>query len=259
LNRYVVYTCILGPYNGLLPQPQFPDVDYICFTDQKFKSRHWKIIQIPSSTDPARESRRAKILPHLFLEDYEYSIFIDGNFLVLQNPIPLIQKALSEHSMAHFDHHKSTDARNCIYQEFEAIQTLYDQTGRLKDDLEVMEKQIQGFRKAGFPENHGLLKGGVLIRRHKDPQVIQVMNQWWDIVQQSSRRDQLSFNYVAWKNNFKSLYLRGDIRNNAYFYMLGVHRKNFWKKYLKYRIKKGLGILKHPQAPLDYYISNSKP
>lgn len=211
---------------------------------------------MPSSTDPARESRKAKILPHLFLKEYEYSIYMDGNFLILQNPIPLIQKALSNHTMAHFDHQQSTDVRNCIYQESEAIKSLYEETGRLKDDLEVIEKQIMGFRKAGFPENYGLLKGGILIRKHKDPQLIEVMNQWWDIVQQNSRRDQLSFNYVAWKNNFQSLYLNGDIRNNAYFYMLGVHRKNFWQKYLKYQIKKGLGIVKHPQAPLDYYIPN---
>ena len=259
MKRYVVYTCILGPYNGLLPQPQFPDVDYICFTDQKFKSRHWKIIQIPSSTDPARESRRAKILPHLFLEDYEYSMYIDGNCIILKNPIPLILSALKNYTMAHFDHKHSSDSRGCIYKEHLAIIDIYNKSGRLKDDFEVMQKQIQIFKKEGYPENFGLIKGTVLIRKHNDSKLKQIMEEWWNIVQTGSKRDQLSFNYVAWKNNFKSLYLNGDVRNNTYVYMLGSHRKNFWKKYLKYRIKKGLGILKHPQAPLDYYISDSKP
>ena len=254
LNRFVIYTSIVGPYNGLLPQIQFPGVDFVCITDQDLKSKYWKIIQIPPSKDPARDSRKAKILPHLYLADYEYSMYVDGNCLVLRNPIPLIEKALEKHPMAHFDHQNSSDSRNCIYAEHQAILELYQKTGRLKDDLTLMEQQINRFKKEGFPENFGLIKGGVLIRSHLDPKLIQVMEQWWEIVQTGSKRDQLSFNYVAWKNQFESLYLQGDVRNNSYVYMLGAHRRSFRKKYLRYRFKKMLGIIRHPKRPLEYYI-----
>ena len=29
--KIVVYTAIFGGYDGLIPQPEFEDVDYICF------------------------------------------------------------------------------------------------------------------------------------------------------------------------------------------------------------------------------------
>ena len=38
------------------------------------------------------------------------------------------------------------------------------------------------------------------------------MEDWWKIVSTQSKRDQLSFNYVAWKNNFVPTIINGDLR-----------------------------------------------
>jgi hypothetical protein len=43
------------------------------------------------------------------------------------------------------------------------------------------------------------------------------MEDWWTEIKYGSRRDQLSFNYVAWKNNLKFNYIEGDSRDNKYF------------------------------------------
>ena len=45
------------------------------------------------------------------------------------------------------------------------------------------------------------------------------MEDWWLELKYGSKRDQLSFNYTAWKNSFNFLYINKDIRNNEYFQM----------------------------------------
>ena len=43
------------------------------------------------------------------------------------------------------------------------------------------------------------------------------MESWWEEVKYNSKRDQLSFNYVAWLHNLKFNYIEGDLRNNEFF------------------------------------------
>ena len=63
----------------------------------------------------------------------------------------------------------------------------------------------------------------VLFRRHNEKDCIKTMEDWWTEIKHNSKRDQLSFNYVAWKNNFKYNYLDGDVRTNHYFLNMGAH------------------------------------
>ena len=43
------------------------------------------------------------------------------------------------------------------------------------------------------------------------------MELWWEELKYNSKRDQLSFNYCAWKYKLKFNYMDGDSRNNEYF------------------------------------------
>ena len=40
----------------------------------------------------------------------------------------------------------------------------------------------------------------LLVREVNNPDIIQLMETWWNEVLHGSRRDQLSFNYACWKN-----------------------------------------------------------
>ena len=63
------------------------------------------------------------------------------------------------------------------------------------------------------------------------------------LVKNFSKRDQLSFNYVAWKHHFKYNVIPGDIRKkNDYVYLLGKHKSNIAKDLWKYKIKRFLGL-----------------
>lgn len=99
MDKIVVYTAIFGGYNELIEQPQFENVDYICFTDRNLSSSTWKVVVVsepPIGDDNTRNNRYYKILPHLHLQDYQYSIYIDGNFIIKKNPHLLIENFLNE-------------------------------------------------------------------------------------------------------------------------------------------------------------------
>ena len=76
---------------------------------------------------------------------------------------------------------------------------------------------MQNYEYAGFPRNNGLITGMVILRRHNHLDCVKVMEQWWSEISYNSKRDQLSFNYSAWKKGVKINYLPGDSRNNDFF------------------------------------------
>ena len=86
-----------------------------------------------------------------------------------------------------------------------------------KDKPEIIQRQIQKYVDEKYPSTNGLIKGGVILRRHNEPDVIESMERWWDEIKYNSKRDQLSFNYIAWKQNLNFNYIDGDIRNNSFF------------------------------------------
>lgn len=241
-NKLVVYTAIMGEYDGLIPQPQYEGVDYVCFTDVNLSSNTWKIIKVqkPIENDNTRSARFFKILAHRHLGVYEKSIYIDGNFLLLQDPRPLVNNILSKSSLAFFDHNKVDDARNCAFAEYEAILKIGKETGKFKDEPELMRKLIEYMRSEGFPEDSGLISSGVLIRNHNDREVVALMEDWWQLVKNFSKRDQLSFDFALWRNKFTNFaLLEGDIRRgNPWFYFVGHHRKNYTRKLMKYKFKR---------------------
>ena len=222
--KIVVYTSIFGGYD-VLHENQFKmnGVDYICFTDSDIKSETWKVVKsTPIYNDSNRNAKKYKILPHRYLKDYDYSVWIDGNILVVSD----IRDLVTQHKYQVFDHNQTRlDPRNCIYKEYNAIIELGKRNGgSYKDNPQVMYKQIRRYIEEGYPENNGLSKNGIIFRNHNDSEVIKTMEDWWNEIKYNSRRDQLSFNYIAWKNNFNFIYLNGDLRKNKYFLQTGKHK-----------------------------------
>ena len=88
MKNVVVYTAIFGDYDFLYEPTVTPDnVDFICFTDNKnMESDIWKIRNVlplynnsELKNPHVRNARKYKSLPHRFLSEYEYSVWVDGN------------------------------------------------------------------------------------------------------------------------------------------------------------------------------------
>ena len=235
-NKIVIYTAIFGGKDDLIEPAFIPEgCDFVCFTDRGFESDVWDVRKVEKVfEDPVRNARMYKTLPHKFLSEYEISIWIDGNLLLRGDINELIKKYLTNVNLAVFSHNQHTkrwkkifwiknkeDNRDCIYDEAKYLITLNEQ-GKYKDDSELIKKQIEDYRKEGYPEHNGLVVSMVVLRKHNEPDVVKLDEDWWNEIKNNSRRDQLSFNYVAWKNNLNFVYMKGDSRRNKYF----LHRKH---------------------------------
>lgn len=120
----------------------------------------------------------------------------------------LIDKYLGEHDIAFFKH----PLRDCIYEEAEVCRQL------LLDDVFIMEFQMNKYKKMGYPEHNGLIDGSIILRRHTK-KIAELNTEWQRQCTSGSRRDQLSFNFVAWKLGIPYQIMEGlnHVGTNAYF------------------------------------------
>ena len=179
-------------------------IDYICFTDDPdLRSDNWQItLRSCEMLDAARAAKRIKALPHRFLPEYDWSLYIDNTVRLKRSPRELFEQYLApaESPLVCFRH----PWRDCVYDEAEAvIEYGYDDPDRVR-------RQMAFYRHLGYPAKAGLAKNTLLLRRHRDPVLAPVMERWHQQVLFHSLRDQLSLNPVAWFDRFTIGYLAHD-------------------------------------------------
>lgn len=242
-NRNVIYTCISGNYDTLLEPKKISDnFDYVCFTDNtKLESNVWDIRPLPKETEglsQIKKQRYVKLNPHLILSEYDLSIWVDGNVEIKGDLNKFIDSTLVDDYSVYVPKHPS---RNCIYSEASVVIKMR------KDTTDVVSKQIDEYKKEGFPKDYGLLQSNILLRKHNNEDCIKLMEAWFDTLKDGSHRDQLSFNYVCWKNqDIKVSYMDKSICRSEWFNWKGIHTryKDSIKKIDEY--KKALNaMIKH--------------
>jgi hypothetical protein len=62
-----------------------------------------------------------------------------------------------------------------------------------------MISQVAKYYREGMPDKLDLVATGVVVRKNSE-QALKFCRAWWHEISKNSRRDQLSFGYVAWKN-----------------------------------------------------------
>jgi hypothetical protein len=211
--RTVVYSTLFGYYEPLqeIAISRHSAADFLLFTDVPgLKSATWEVVhQGRLSADPARDARRLKILAHEYVADYDVSIYHDAR-ICLKAPLAVLLAEFLPEQHCGFGCVKHPD-RDCIYEEAEIIASTQ------MDAPEKVHRQMARYRDEGYPAHNGLIAGGFLVRRHNDPRVVTAMKAWWQEVEDGSYRDQLSFNYIAWKLNFVFNALNCDLRDNHLF------------------------------------------
>lgn len=210
--RLAVYTALFGDYDSLIePKERFEGCDFICFTDQiNLKSNIWEIRIIEKCDLPPNiMNRKYKILPHLFLSEYDWSLYVDANIIILRNPIDLAKKYLGNYYMVLPKHF----ARTCIYDEAKECTRLG------KANYEEIKIQMDKYKREGFPANFGLGENNILLRKHNSENIIKIMNEWWHEFNTHAKRDQLSLGYVLWKNGEKFHFMDESARGGNYFRM----------------------------------------
>jgi hypothetical protein len=186
-----VYTSIMGGKDELLePAVVENGVDYVCFTDDaKITSNVYDVRHIIHQTScPNLAAKEYKFFPHRFLPHHRITVWIDGSHTPVKPIVPLAHSALHTETIALFAHPE----RDCLFDEAEACIA----AGR--EDPDKLKQQVDVYKKAGMPKHHGLARGGIIFRR-KVSALNKTMQLWWDHAVEYSRRDQISFPFVAWK------------------------------------------------------------
>lgn len=216
-EKVVVYTAITGGFDQL-KEPKIVDKNfkYVCFTDRAdLESSVWEIKKIDiENNDLNRTAKRYKILPHQYFPDYKWSVWIDGQLEITGDLRKVIHTYNQNSNLMCFLH----PTRNCIRKEAEICKAFE------LDDRQIIDKQIEAIMKTGFKDKNELIAGGFLVRQHNEKDVVKLMEDWWDMINIGSKRDQLSFNYIAWKNQFFFDVTDLNIMDNIYFKRY-VHKK----------------------------------
>ena len=201
-KKGVVYSCITGGYD----KPYEPvyvseNLQYVLFTDdtKEIQDSVWKQIKIKDDllcTGSNFANRYYKFHPfEQFGADYDFSIYIDGNVQTVSDISALYTVAQKSKIGIAMHRHAS---RSCAYKDAKWCE--YNKRGNLKFILNQMEK----YRSEGFPENFGLCEATIIVVDMHNEKAKEILNLWWsEFCSSESRRDQLSFPYVLWKNGYK--------------------------------------------------------
>lgn len=217
MNKILIYTAITGGYDSL-QQPFLPaeGFDFICFVSKGMKRSDyegaWYILEIPYSwEDMTLLARSHKLCAHnLMPDDYEYSLWIDGNIRITNDSIYRICRSLAERDV-HFAGIKHP-FRDCVYEEMEAV--LRDRRESFRKILRLAEFLCRN----RFPRHAGLMETNVMFRKQNDPVVEAFDRWWWECVVRYSVRDQLTQSFAI-----------ADTEGMSFEYLLpeGMSARNF--------------------------------
>lgn len=202
-KQIAAYTCITGNYDDLKePDSISEECDYYVISDERPPiDSIFQYIDINSCVpkyieDDTKKNRYCKINAQKIFPQYRYSIYFDGSIRLKNNIVKKINELPKTKIMV-----LSRTKINCVY--IETMRAI--ELGRVNKETAL--KQIEEYWLQGMPENFGTVACGLLIREHNNPICKKIMEDWWEQVEQYSRKDQISFPYVIWKNN----YLMDDI------------------------------------------------
>ena len=187
----IVYTAIFNNYDLLQsPPPPVEGVRYVCVTDERPpRPKGWEIhlVDRPVFAHPYTQ-RSYKILAHRVFPDADVSLYLDGTFELLADPLRLVERYLAEADLALFRHPQ----RDGVYAELRACADL----GKERREITTMIEER--YRTQGMPETGHLHASGFLLRRHTH-RIADFNEGWMTEVIDSSVRDQPALANTLWR------------------------------------------------------------
>jgi len=185
-SRKIIYSAITGDYvsKDTAPHYQIPEGwEYRLYSDNpKVNPTH--LIEDKLGLGSKKLARHIKLMPWEYF-DFDVCVWVDGNTSFDASKID----ELAEHDFVISKHPQ----RDCLYDEAVAI-VKYG-----KDTQENMDRITERYAREGVPKNVGMVASHVIVRKNTEENR-EFCRRWWEEVQDNSHRDQMSFNYVLWKN-----------------------------------------------------------
>lgn len=200
--KKVVYTVIIGNYDAAHSIIKENGYDYYMFTDQNFQNNtlNWTILNVEqvvnslNKIDRIKCQRFYKTHPHLFFKDYDLSIYFDATYECKGNLDEFLIRILTPNLSIYILEHPFIDSIN---KEFEAVINFKKESKK-----NIIPIKIR-YNKEKFQDNNGHAETCLIVRKHKELNCINFMEDWFNEIKYNSHRDQLSFNYILWKTGYK--------------------------------------------------------
>ena len=143
-----------------------------------------------------KNARWHKINAHKLFPEYDVSLWIDGNIVIMKPDFfERIKSFIKSGDIIAIPEHPE---RNCIYAEAEKIKELNI------DNNNTVNQEIRTLRFTRYPRNNGLNETCIVLRRHNNKKIRRLQHKWWNKVDRYSKRDQLSYNWAAWRCKVKT-------------------------------------------------------
>jgi hypothetical protein len=193
MEKVAIYTVMLGGYDDLTQQTLTNGADHFLFTDDESNQiQGFKTILIDATDDIRTDSRHYKILVHRYLPEYNLYIYFDANYTITKDLRGLIKSVYRDNTKVSFKRHPS---RNCIYTEASRVKMLS------KAEPQKVDKQVEEYRKNGYPQNAGLYECNFFIRAN-DKKINTIFEDWYKELTIHTHRDQLSLPVVLKRHKF---------------------------------------------------------
>lgn len=214
----VVYTCVTGGRDGWrmpytvdarpsLPAVRFTDEPVIP-RDETWRSlthEGWSLRTVRVGYSPVLAAKFPKCLPHVFLGEYDWSLWVDGSLQVDCDPLQLAETYLKDSDVALYRHPQ----RTTVLQEAQGV------SAHGMDDPYRIQGQMMKYTMEHFA-GQDLYCGTVLLRRHTEA-VAKMGETWLAEILAGSIRDQISLPYALWKAGITPSVIPGNPFDGVHF------------------------------------------
>lgn len=200
----VVHTAIINGYDDA---PNIIDrsseIDFVLVTDKAREVEGWRTALVERYwKDDKLNSGFVKTHPEYFADPDSIVVWVDANVKDLRIDPQEIRKAADQGALHALVHR----VRESVASEREAVIS-----SRLADPWRVA-RQAARQTAEGFHDEDGLSATMFIIRDLADPAVHQFNAAWWRELVHGCRRDQLGFDFAAWKTGVRRGHLDLDWR-----------------------------------------------
>jgi len=200
--KKIIYSAITGDYDQPLMHKIPEGWEYKLFSNNKkipatdyVTSQHLTDVQL---------ARNIKICPWDYF-DFDVCLWIDGNTVFDANEI----EALTDYEFVISRHSE----RDCMYEEGNAIVKFK------KEKPEMINNILMRYKQEGLPEHNGMVASHAIVRWNTEKNK-NFCKEWWNELVHGTHRDQMSFNYVLWKNPMDIFY----VKFRTIFKTTSIHR-----------------------------------
>ena len=189
MTKVAVYTAVAGQYDALISPPSILGVDFHAWSDRPDYGDGWIMHEMDDNADwhPRMRAKQYKLQPHLWLPEYDYTIWIDASHRIVRPEF--VDEAIGELGDAAIAMYKHP-WRDCIYDEAMASVALR------KYDGQAILPQVAAYRAEGHPPHWGLWACGTIVRDNSA--VARLVDEaWWGEIMHWTYQDQLSLPVVC--------------------------------------------------------------